>query len=280
MIPLSSAGVQPRGHPLRVVNNGSGNPDVPHVVAHSEVDVERSMPVSQPQFRPQPAVIDLTTSTRETQDKEPPAKRQRLEMPPGVSSGAASPAPSVGSGSGGELRSASGVPMTPKPPSTTWRGRPAWSFQSLLSDTPGVGDSYGENAVALAQGGKPASPPPMPVPPWKHVSQEPSGSNRTSDSLPVKKVETTPYRIETPSIAPEIKDDSELRPVFYHENFERECVANGELSLLQKLQISGHGLEITRKMSSTNRRQSKDITTIPKSLRTSPIRRVRPCMRN
>lgn len=222
MIPLPSAGVQPRGHPLRVVNNGSGNPEVPHVVAQSDGDV------SQPPFRPQqqPAVIDLTassageittTTTASSQDKEPPAKRQRLEMPPGVSSGAASPAPSVGSGSG-ELRSTSGVPVTPKPPSTTWRGRPVWSFQSLLSDAPGAAaaggdrDPYGENAAALAQGGKPASPPPMPVPPWKHVAQEPEESNKTSDSLPVKKVETTPYRIETPSIAPEIKGDSELAP--------------------------------------------------------------------
>lgn len=216
MIPLPSAGIQPRGHPLRVVNNGSGNPDLPHVGAQSEVDVERSIAVSQPQFRPQPAVIDLTANTGgETQDKEPPVKRQRLEMPPGLSSGAASPAPSVGSGSGAELRSASGVPMTPKPPATTWRGRPVWSFQSLLSDAPGAGDLSGENAVALAQGGKPASPPPMPVPPWKHVAQEPSESNRTSDNQPGKKVETTPYRIETPPIAPEIKGDSELDPILY-----------------------------------------------------------------
>lgn len=215
MIPLPSAGVQPRGHPLRVVNNGSGNPDPSQTSAQSEVSAERlPMPVSQPQFKQQPAVIDLTTSGGETQEREPLAKRQRLDLSTGVSSGAVSPAPSVGSGSGGggEWRSAPGVPMTPKPPSTSWRGRPVWSFQSLLSDTPGTGDSYGENAAALAQGGKPASPPPMPIPPWKYAAQESSEASKSRE-VSSKEVQTTPYRIETPPVAPAIKGESEYTPI-------------------------------------------------------------------
>lgn len=171
------------------------------------------MPVSQPQFKQQPAVIDLTTGGGETQEREPLAKRKRLDFSTGVSSGTVSPAPSVGSGSGGggEWRSAPGVPMTPKPPSTSWRGRPVWSFQSLLSDTPGVGDPNGENVAAFAQGGKPASPPPMPIPPWKYAAQEPSEANKSRE-ISSKEVQTTPYRIETPPVAPAINGESEYTP--------------------------------------------------------------------
>lgn len=231
MIPLPSAGVQPRGHPLRLVNSGSGNPDTSQASVQSEVSAERlPMPVPQPQFRQQPAVIDLTTGGGETQEREPPAKRQRLDVSTGVSSGAASPAPSVGSGSGsggggGEWRSAPGIPTTPRPPSTSWRGRPVWSFQSLLSETPGAGDPYGENAAALAQGGKPASPPPMPIPSWKYAPQEPSGGNRSSEGLPSKEVQTTPYRIETPPVAPAIRGESEYTPVL-SPDLKRKDVAN------------------------------------------------------
>lgn len=206
MIPLPSAGVQPRGHPLRAADNGSGYLDASQALAQPEANPGVSpMPVAQPQLR-QPAVIDLTTGAGEAYDREPPAKRQRLDIQPGISSGTASPVPGVG---GGELRSASGGPPTPRPLSTVWRGKPAWSFQTLISETPGAGDVYGENAAAFAQSGKPASPPPLPTPPWKHVPPELSKDNRPRESSPTKEVETTPYRIETPSVAPIIKGESE-----------------------------------------------------------------------
>lgn len=205
MIPLSSAGAQPRGqHPLRIVNTDSGQPNTFQAYAQSEANVPTS--VSQAQFRQQPTVIDLTSGD-DAQEREPPAKRPRLDIPTATSSGTASPVPGVGGVGGGDLRSAPGGPTTPRPPSTTsWRGRPVWSFQSLVSETPGVGDVYGDNA--LAQGGKPASPPPLPTPPWRFAPQEPS-SSRLRDSSPVKAVQTTPYRIETPAAAPALKDESE-----------------------------------------------------------------------
>ena len=210
MIPLSSAGAQPRGHhPLRAVNTASGQPKTFQALAQSDANLPT--PVPQAQFRQQPTVIDLT-SGEDAQEKEPPAKRPRLDIPTGRSSGTASPVPGVGGVGGvggGDLRSAPGGPTTPRPPSTaSWRGRPVWSFQSLVSETPGVGDVYGDNAAALSQGGKPASPPPLPTPPWRFVPQRPS-SGRSRDSSPVKAVQTTPYRIETPPAAPALKGESE-----------------------------------------------------------------------
>lgn len=208
MIPLSSAGAQPRGHhPLRAVNTASREPNVFQALAQSEANIPT--PVPQSQFRPQqPTIIDLTSGD-DSQEREPPAKRPRLDIPAGTSSGTASPVPGVGGVGGGELRSAPGGPITPRPPSTTsWRGRPVWSFQSLISETPGVGDTHGDNAAALAQGGKPASPPPLPTPPWRFAPPGPS-SSRSRESSPVKAVQTTPYRIETPSAAPALKGESE-----------------------------------------------------------------------
>lgn len=216
MIPLSSAGVQSRDQPLRAVNNGSGHLENPQVLPQSDVNPERlPMSVPQTQFR-QPAVIDLTAAGAggggEVPEKEPPTKRQRLDTFSGMPSGAASPAPSVG---GGDSKSVPGGLITPRPPSTSWRGKPAWSFQSLISETPGVGDVYGENAAALAQGGKPASPPPLPSLPWRYAPRESSRGSRSRESSPPKEVQMTPYRLDTPSVAPTIKGESEYIPLQY-----------------------------------------------------------------
>ncbi|KAI9927995.1 hypothetical protein ASPWEDRAFT_42159 [Aspergillus wentii DTO 134E9] len=202
MIPHPSAGVHPWGHPLRAVNSGSGRVDVSQGLNQSDFLPEKpSMPVPQPQTR-SPAVIDLTTSSQDAQEREPPAKRQRLDVPSGSAIGDASPVP-VG---GGELKNTAGSASS-RPPTVPWRGRPVWSFQALISETPGGGEVHGETTAALAQGEKPASLPPFPTMPWKHTPPDSSGSTRSRESSPVKDVQTTPYRIEVPSNAPALKGD-------------------------------------------------------------------------
>ncbi|KAB8258163.1 mediator of RNA polymerase II transcription subunit 12 [Aspergillus pseudonomiae] len=203
MIPHSSAGVQSWGHPLRAVNSGSGHVDASQSVGPSDPQFEKlTTPVPQPQPR-QPAVIDLTTSGGDAQEVEPPPKRLRLDLPAAPSARDASPAP----GSGGELRSTPGTGGS-KPPSLSWRNRPVWSFQTMLSEVPGSNVMNEEDATAVAQGGKPASPPSLPVLPWKYVPES-LGANPTMSraSSPVKEVQTIPYRIETPSVAPVLKGE-------------------------------------------------------------------------
>ncbi|KAE8415119.1 mediator of RNA polymerase II transcription subunit 12 [Aspergillus pseudocaelatus] len=203
MIPHSSAGVQSWGHPLRAVNSGSGHVDASQAVGPSDPQFEKlPTPVPQPQPR-QPAVIDLTTSGGDAQEVEPPPKRLRLDLPIAPSTQDASPAP----GSGGELRSTPGTGGS-KPPSLSWRNRPVWSFQAMLSEVPGSNVMNEEDATAVAQGGKPASPPSLPVLPWKYVPESLGSNPPTSRATsPVKEVQTIPYRIETPSVAPVLKGE-------------------------------------------------------------------------
>ncbi|KAF7591900.1 RNA polymerase II mediator complex subunit [Aspergillus hancockii] len=205
MIPHSSAGVQSWGHPLRAVNSGSGRVDASQTLGPLDPQLEKlQTPAPQPQPR-QPAVIDLTTSGGDAHDLDPPPpKRPRLDLPAAPSTRDVSPAP----GSGGELRNTPGTGGS-KPPTLSWRNRPVWSFQAMLSEIPGNNVMNEEDAAAVAQGGKPASPPPLPVLPWKYNPPDSMGSNPTTSraSSPVKEVQTTPYRIEVPSVAPMIKGE-------------------------------------------------------------------------
>ncbi|KAE8350277.1 mediator of RNA polymerase II transcription subunit 12 [Aspergillus coremiiformis] len=204
MIPHSSAGVQSWGHPLRAVNSGPGCVDPCQTGGPTDPQFEKlSTPVPQPQLR-QPAVIDLTTNGGDAQDLEPPPKRLRLELPTASSARDASPA----SGSGGELRSTPGTASS-KPSSLSWRNRPVWSFEAMVAEVPGNSMMSEEDATAVAQGRKLASPPSLPVLPWKYAPPESLGGNPTTSraSSPIKQVQTTPYRIATPSVAPVLKGE-------------------------------------------------------------------------
>ncbi|KAF9888423.1 RNA polymerase II mediator complex subunit [Aspergillus nanangensis] len=206
MIPHTSAGVQQWGHPLRPLNSGAGRVDTSQHFAQADFQLEK-LPMSgppQPQPR-QPAVIDLTANGGDAQEREPPAKRLRLELPSGPSTSVGSPVP----GSGGEPRSTPGIPPASKSSSLSWRGRPVWSFQALVSEIPGNGEMSEEDAASVAQSGKPASPPPFPVLPWKYAPPDSSNNkpSKSRDSSPVKKVQTTPYHIECPTIAPVLKGE-------------------------------------------------------------------------
>ncbi|KKK24898.1 hypothetical protein ARAM_000132 [Aspergillus rambellii] len=205
MIPHSSAGVQPWGHPLRAVENVSGRIDASQTLGLADLASDKqSMPVLPPQPR-HPAVINLTASAGDAQEREPPAKRLRLDASAGSDAKEASPA----SGSGGEARNNPGSIANPKPASLSWRGRPVWSFQALISEPPNGADPNEEDATLTPQGVRLASPPPFPLMPWRYTPPELSSCNATTsqDLVQVKQVQTTPYRIEVPSAAPVLKGD-------------------------------------------------------------------------
>ncbi|RAH83067.1 mediator of RNA polymerase II transcription subunit 12 [Aspergillus japonicus CBS 114.51] len=202
MIPHPSAGVQPWSRSMRAPNNGLGRVEAFQALSQSEPQSEKPpMPVP-PSLPRQPAVIDLTTIPGDAQESEPPAKRLKLDVTSGVYAATGSPAPV----SGGEARTTPGT-ATAKPQSLTWRGRPAWSFQALLSETTGAVEVKDDDATA--QGKTSSSPPPLPLLPWKYTPQETPATDVTkiAEIAPVKEVKTTPYRIEVPTIAPKIKGE-------------------------------------------------------------------------
>lgn len=202
MIPHSSAGGQPWGHHMPALNGGPGRLDLAQMPGQyypPANTLQQPLPQSQPPPQiPQPTVVDLTTSGFESQDREPPPKRTKLDGSSGLNTGdAGSTANSV------EVRSTPGS-AGPRP-SVSWRGRPMWSFQAVMSETPGS-----ENRDDSATNSRPSSPPPLPAQPWSGARLEPrqETSSRSRDSSPGKKVQTTPYRIETPSVAPILKGQS------------------------------------------------------------------------
>lgn len=193
MIPHSSAGGQPWGHPMRPLNGGPGRVDLAQVSSQydpSSVTSQPSLPSSQPQAR-QSAVVDLTNNGSDSNDKEPPPKRPRLDI-----SGASKVGDAGSSVKGADARNTPASASSR--PQLSWRGRPMWSFQAVMSEIPGS-----------ATGSRPTSPPPLPSQPW---SNDPlnrlDGGSRSREPSPDKKVQTIPFRIVTPSVAPAIKGES------------------------------------------------------------------------
>ncbi|KAL4906912.1 hypothetical protein BDW74DRAFT_130027 [Aspergillus multicolor] len=202
MISNSSAGGQSWGHPLRNVDNGSGRVDASQALNTPDFRSERQQytPVMLPHTG-QPTVIDLTSSANDAHEREPPAKRLKLDISAGSSANDASHAPA----NPGESRPTPAG--TSKPSALSWRGRPVWSFQAMISEVTSGAEVTPENAVSTAEGKRPASPPSYPQPSWKSTPPEQVEGNatRAPDSSSVKKVQTTPFRIEVPSSAPALK---------------------------------------------------------------------------
>lgn len=198
MIPHFSAGGQSWGHQMRSFNGGPGRIDMTQVSGQYDPPSDISqLPLSQSQPPPQtrqPAVVDLTGGLES--HGEPPPKRPKLDVSGGSNVGDGSTVNSA------EARSTPGSAGS-RPP-LSWRGRPLWSFQAVMSEVPG-GESRGENAT----GSRPSSPPPFPALPWSSAlpDRQVPGS-KTRNSSPDKKVSTTPYRIETPSVAPKLTGES------------------------------------------------------------------------
>lgn len=203
MIPHSSAGGQPWGHPIRTFNGDPGRFDLAQMPGQYDLSSDLSQPpVLQPQpplHTLQPAVVDLTANSFESQDNEPAPKRPRVDI--AHSSNVGDAGPTVNSA---EVRN---TPASANSrPALSWRGRPLWSFQAVLSE-----NSSTENRGEIAANIGPASPPPFPVRPWSNAPPEPPQSTvpRSWETSPARKVQTTPYRIETPSVAPVLKGESE-----------------------------------------------------------------------
>jgi mediator of RNA polymerase II transcription subunit 12 len=209
MIPHSSAGVQSWGQPLYAVYTGTGRADLSQPLGQPDRQSEQpSMPVAQTQGRP-PALIDLTANDGDVLEREPPAKRLKIDVHAGSVANDGSPA----SAGVGESKSTPGA-TTSKPPSLSWRARPVWSFQSLLSEIPGSAEINGESAAGVVQDLKPPPPPSFSGPPWKFAPTDiiASDSAGEQDGASAKEVQTTPYHIETPSVAPVIRGESESIP--------------------------------------------------------------------
>ncbi|KAJ5114672.1 Mediator complex subunit Med12, partial [Penicillium alfredii] len=180
------------GSPLRALNGVPGQVNMVQFPAQYDPQPEMSQAPLPPPTRP--PVVDLTPGY-ESQDREPPPKRPRLDVPGG--SGAGETAPAMGA----ETRNTPGSASSR--PSLSWRARPLWSFQAVQSEIPGS-----ENRGEGVGGAKSPSPPPLPSQPWKNAPDRAgSGDSRSRESSPSKDVQTTPYRIEVPSIAPVLKGD-------------------------------------------------------------------------
>lgn len=196
MIPHSSAGGQPWGPPMRAFNGGPGRFDPAQMPGQFDIPSDMSQLQPPTQTR-QPVVVDLTGGF-ESQDREPPPKRPKLDLPSGSN---------IGDGgqttNSGEIRSTPGSAGS-RPP-LSWRGRPLWSFQAVMSETAGS-ESRDDNA----DNSRPLSPPPFPTQPWSTTPRGPTQNTvpRSGDTSSFQKVQTTPYRIETPSTAPILKGES------------------------------------------------------------------------
>ncbi|KAJ6009663.1 hypothetical protein N7522_004679 [Penicillium canescens] len=179
MIPQSSG--QPWGPSLRTVN-GPGRVENA-MLGHDHLD----RPMPQPPIRP--AVVDLTAGGSRTTPKRP-----RLDVPGG------SNATDTGATMSAEAKSTPGSATSR--PTVSWRGRPLWSFQAVVSELPNS-ENRGDGT-----GSKPLSPPPLPAQPWEIPAVEPPATTvvKSRESSPVGAVQTTPYRIETPSAAPVYKN--------------------------------------------------------------------------
>ncbi|KAL4939066.1 hypothetical protein BDV06DRAFT_199624 [Aspergillus oleicola] len=205
MIPHSSAGVQSWGHPLHKFDSGACRMDAPQAVNTPELRSERqqSTPVLPPHTG-QPAVIDLTLGANDAQEREPPAKRLRLDLSAGSSLKDGSPALVTS----GESRVTPGTVNT-KPASLSWRGRPVWSFQAMISEATSGGENTEEDPLSSDESRRPTSLPPLPHLPWSGAPPEQLDNNATKppDCGSHKKVQTIPFRVEVPSVAPVIKGE-------------------------------------------------------------------------
>ncbi|KAJ9312293.1 hypothetical protein DTO271D3_7451 [Paecilomyces variotii] len=189
MIPHTSAGVQPWAHQIRTLgSNNAGGPDGVNA-ADRAVSAAEKLPgaVSMPQN--DQTVIDLTSGESAVQENERPTKRQKLDVATG---------PNVRSAEGKGVSSPAAWRSAP----LAHRARPAWSFQELVSET------YAGNPATGNDARNSSSPLPFPVRPWKYTPlRQGSNTGGSREASPERQVQTTPYHLETPSVAPVLKGE-------------------------------------------------------------------------
>ncbi|KAK2783012.1 RNA polymerase II mediator complex subunit [Emmonsiellopsis sp. PD_33] len=154
-----------------------------------------ALPLAHPDAAPidprsQNAVIDLTETEYGDTDAGRPSKRLRLDTgiePLDANRFSAGEAPE---------NSINPLDLT-NAFSVEQGGRPPWSFRMEMprSSTSGVSDPQWPRSASL---------PPLPIRPWKYGPHEHYRSARfaSKDDIECKEVSTTPYRINTPSVAP------------------------------------------------------------------------------
>ncbi|KAH8703880.1 putative RNA polymerase II mediator complex component Srb8 [Talaromyces proteolyticus] len=203
MIPHPSVGVQNWAQHSRAPSAAR-----PGDLAGSRLDKPLSSSMATPSLplAQQQSIVDLTANEPSAlQDTDAPNKRPKLDT-------------SV-SGLGGdgratttrsaEVRSATanggGIA---RPTAVSGRGRPASSFQDLVTETYG-GSVFTGNSASGSHTPKPPSPPPFPVRPWKYSSlyQPTSTSHAAQEDIQGREVKTTPYRPEVPAVAPALTGD-------------------------------------------------------------------------
>lgn len=192
MIPHSSAGVQPWAHQLRTLgNNNAGGLDGLNAADRTASGGDKSPGAasSMPQSDQQ-TVIDLTTGETGTQEGERPTKRQKLDV-------------ATGSGIRGAEGKSVSSPAAWRSAPLAHRARPAWSFQELVSETHPVSSAAGNDTRNSA------SPLPFPIRPWKYTPlRQGSSTGGSRETSPERQVQTTPYHLEMPSVAPVLKGES------------------------------------------------------------------------
>lgn len=200
MIPHSSSGVQPWVNQSRIPSGSRAGDSTSSVALSSAALPDKPSMAAAPPPKGHQTVIDLIGNDSTPPESEHPNKRPRLDT--NVSGPAGD-----GKTRSAELRSAS-ASGTARPATLPGRGRPACSFQELVTETYGAAVSSG-NLTPGSQT-KPATPPPFPIRPWKYAPSQQSGSGTAvlNESPPEREVQTTPYRLEVPSIAPVLKGDS------------------------------------------------------------------------
>jgi mediator of RNA polymerase II transcription subunit 12, fungi type len=155
---------------------------------------------------PAPAqqLIDLSAPDGGLLDAEQPHKRPRLDTNvAALGNDGRTPSKSA------EARSAILNGSAARPTAVSGRGRPAYSFQELVTDTYG-GNVFSGNATPGSQTPKPPSPPPFPVRPWMHAPARQSQVENVGppEDTRSRDVQTNPYRPEIPTIAPRLNRDS------------------------------------------------------------------------
>ena len=196
----------------------------------------RSDQLPTPTTSAQSPVIDLTGG--DSADNGPPNKRLKLDT-----SLAASGTHGQSGSRGADSRIISGNSGNPRWPIVGGRGRPVYSFQELLADPYGGVNASGSPSSG-SQSGKAPSPPPLPVRPWRHAPSQGEGA-LSRDPSPEREVQTTPYQMTVPEIAPVLKD-SRKRTISMIISF---GVPDKELMYCQGLLISlrGRGTGTTRR---------------------------------
>ncbi|CRG82980.1 Mediator of RNA polymerase II transcription subunit 12 [Talaromyces islandicus] len=202
MIPHPSAGVQNWAQHSRA-------PSAARPADLAAPRLDKPSMATAPLSLAQQSVIDLTANEAALPDTEHLNKKPRLDTTVSGLGGPGTATPTATKSADPRSATANGAIARPTPVSA--RGRPAYSFQDLVTETYGGNVFTGNPASGGSQTPKPPSPPPFPARPWKYGSV--SHHQATNVAAPAqegifdRQVQTTPYHSEVPANAPALTAD-------------------------------------------------------------------------